>query len=311
MEFIVRSFRYIWAAIFSCMSPDIRVGRWLIPISCVASMLMFCPNSPVAAWERDLTAIRPNAAVPDSVQNWISQRHWIPDIWWWRTTLQGNLEVGGLRLDLSSGAGMPTGQRPGFTFSHCFPGQSILTLEGHQSDHCGLLKTAQTFRGRAYQSGATLRVQSGWLEASWRRLIAVANFADDPPLRSGYLEAVAGVQIHRLDIDLAGRDTMGAMARGTWEEHEPFPFLGLAAAAAIRNRLQVRAFIKALVLPLNYTQRLHDAGIDLALHLHRRPGNINWLAAFGLRNHQMDVKYGSERFSLTRSGPVLHLIARF
>ncbi|HNV72839.1 MAG TPA: hypothetical protein PKO06_24235, partial [Candidatus Ozemobacteraceae bacterium] len=203
-----------------------------MPHQCLVLILLICAVTccPLAAWERDVdlrdgTRLYKGAA-----------------IYGWHQKLLGDIDVLGLKVDLSGDAAFD--DRVGMGASFFLPVTRRTTLLGgyDEFDHSGKVTKTVNFRRKQYRPGARIDLQHEWLDLTGASRVR--------QWEGGFGDFLYGMKVCRSELNLRGNDPItNAFQKAAWDTMFPIPYLGFGGGARVTSHMLILGRFKAIVLP--------------------------------------------------------------
>ena len=232
----------------------------------------------------------------------------------WRSSVQGEVTVKGMQLDLNDEADLDTGNRFGGQVSFALTDRTNLAFAYHGFENSGLIKKGVTFDGRTYNTNAALRVKNDWFD-----LTGAYKMADSD---SAYWDFLYGMKLIHAGLDVSGyAPVTQAYQSGSYSSTFPLPYLGIGGGAKIARSLWVDGHLKYISTNAGGGSfRSFDADLNLGFDLSsRRDGkaggssspSTEWLAVVGFRNFLIDGDKDNDKVKIGYRGPTFGLVGRW
>lgn len=273
----------------------------------IVSLLIILLPVNIFAWERSYSDADNKAALNSTTSL---------ELIGWRTNLDGNVDVEGLKFDLDTDARFANENRLGFLISHSLSEKSMLQFTYMKVDFSGAINKTVTFNRRNYKAGASTRLQNSWYDFTYAHNLVRADSErrDGKNLEAFYLDGLFGLKFSSAQISLSGRENTFASAylENSWSEEYPVPYIGVAGGGQFSKNVWIKGFLKYVSINAGGNAALHhDYGINIALKLNQNSRNIEWFVDIGYRGVKYDFNNGSDKAELLYNGPTLGAFARF
>ena len=246
------------------------------------------------AWERDVDLTNGNRQFKGAM------------LYGWNQKLIGDVDIQGLKADLTGDAAI--GDRVGTGFSFFLPINRRTTLLGSYDsfDHSGILTRDVTFQRKLYKPGARVRFQNSWVDLTGARRVK--------QFEGGHGDVLYGMKLCRSELDLRGyAPVINSFQKASWNTMFPIPYLGLGGGARVTSHMLVLAHLKASVLPSTGGTLFTSFDFDLngSWRMNRPTSKDEWFLTLGFRRFSASGDLGDEHIDIGYGGPLWGLMVRF
>jgi len=306
--------RGLWYIFIASNEFRVREGvpmpvKRLIPL--VLAMFVLAASG-VSAWERNVTeAPKGFRKMPNKKAQTVT----CGQISIWRTSVQGDVAVKGMQLDLGGEAGFATENRYGGQVSFGLTERTNLVFAYNSFENSGLIRKNVTFDGRKYNNNAALRLKTDWFDVNGAYRMADSD--------SAYWDFLYGLKVSHASLDVSGyAPVTGAYQSGSYSNTFPIPYIGIGGGAKLSEKLWVDGHLKYVSANVGGGRaRSFDADLNVGFDLSGKPAKkmgirdvvpaTEWIAVVGYRNFLIDGTRDADTVNIGYRGPTVGLVGRW